>query len=127
MSEKSDVYSFGIVLLEIITNKLVIDQTRERPHIAEWVRYMLSIGDIESVMDPNLKGKYDSSSAWKVLELAMLCSKLSLAERPNMAQIVHELNEYLLYENSRREISQDVRSKNSSEVSTNTEMAPMAR
>ncbi|CAA0308877.1 unnamed protein product [Arabidopsis thaliana] len=127
LSEKSDVYSFGIVLLEIITNKLVIDQTRERPHIAEWVRYMLSIGDIESVMDPNLKGKYDSSSAWKVLELAMLCSKLSLAERPNMAQIVHELNECLLYENSRREISQDVRSKNSSEVSTNTEMAPMAR
>ncbi|CAF1839176.1 unnamed protein product [Brassica napus] len=111
LSEKSDVYSFGIVLLEIITNQLVIDQTREKPHIAEWVRFLLTSGDIESVMDPNLKGDYGSDSAWKVLELAMSCSRLSSAERPNMAQVVHELNECLMYEKSRRGNSQDVSSK----------------
>ncbi|XP_024015450.1 probable LRR receptor-like serine/threonine-protein kinase PAM74 isoform X2 [Eutrema salsugineum] len=127
LSEKSDVYSFGIVLLEVITNQLVIDQTRERPHIAEWVRYMLSTGDIESIMDPNLKGSYESSSAWKALELAMSCCIPSSAERPNMAQIVHELNECLMYENSKRGKSQDVSSKTPTEVSTSTQMAPMAR
>ncbi|CAA7029848.1 unnamed protein product [Microthlaspi erraticum] len=127
LSEKSDVYSFGIVLLEIITNQLVIDQTRERPHIAEWVRFVLSTGDIESILDPNLKGNYESSTAWKVLELAMSCSRPYSAERPNMAQIVHELNECLMYENSRRGKSQDVSSKSSNEVNTSTEMAPMPR
>uniref|UniRef100_A0A0D3BWV1 Protein kinase domain-containing protein n=3 Tax=Brassica oleracea var. oleracea TaxID=109376 RepID=A0A0D3BWV1_BRAOL len=111
LSEKSDVYSFGIVLLEIITNQLVIDQTRENPHIAEWVRFLLTSGDIESVMDPDLKGDYGSDSARKVLELAMSCSRLSSAERPNMAQVVHELNECLMYEKSRRGNSQDVSSK----------------
>lgn len=127
MSEKSDVYSFGIVLLEIITNQLVIDQTRERPHIAEWVRFVLSTGDIESIMDPNLKGNYESSTAWKVLELAMSCSRPYSAERPNMAQIVHELNECLRYENSRRGKSRDVSSKSSNELNTSSEMAPMPR
>ncbi|KAF3556742.1 hypothetical protein F2Q69_00014651 [Brassica cretica] len=58
-------------------------------------------------MDPNLKGDYGSDSAWKVLELAMSCSRLSSAERPNMAQVVHELNECLMYEKSRRGNSQD--------------------
>nr|VDD09428.1 unnamed protein product [Brassica oleracea] len=127
LSEKSDVYSFGIVLLEIITNQLVIDQTRENPHIAEWVRFLLTSGDIESVMDPDLKGDYGSDSAWKVLELAMSCSRLSSAERPNMAQVVHELNECLMYEKSRRGNSQDVSSKSSNEVNTSTTIAPIPR
>ncbi|ESQ30275.1 hypothetical protein EUTSA_v10011248mg [Eutrema salsugineum] len=58
LTEKSDVYSFGIVLLEIITNRSVIDQTREKPHIAEWVGLMLTKGDITSIMDPSLNGDY---------------------------------------------------------------------
>ncbi|XP_018462642.1 receptor-like protein kinase At3g21340 [Raphanus sativus] len=127
LSEKSDVYSFGIVLLEIITNQLVIDPTRERPHIGEWVKCMLSIGDIESIMDPNLKGSYDSSSAWKIVELAMSCTIPYSEKRPNMAQIVHELNECLIHENLKRGRTQDMRSKSYSEVSTATQMAPMAR
>ncbi|CAH8255335.1 unnamed protein product [Arabidopsis lyrata] len=47
LTEKSDVYSFGVVLLEIITNQPVIDQRREKPHIAEWVGKMLTKGDIK--------------------------------------------------------------------------------
>ncbi|KAJ0250749.1 LRR receptor-like serine/threonine-protein kinase [Hirschfeldia incana] len=101
LSEKSDVYSFGVVLLEIITNKPVIDQTREKPHIAEWVKFMLTRGDINNIMDPKLQGMYDSGSAWKALELAMTCVYPSSLDRPNMSHVVHELKECLISENKR--------------------------
>ncbi|CAH8336724.1 unnamed protein product [Eruca vesicaria subsp. sativa] len=111
LSEKSDVYSFGVVLLEIITNKPVIDQTREKPHIAEWVKFMLTRGDINNVMDPKLQGVYDSGSAWKALELAMTCVYPSSLERPNMSHVVHELKECLISENKRTRLKRHQRIK----------------
>ncbi|KAL1220939.1 putative LRR receptor-like serine/threonine-protein kinase [Cardamine amara subsp. amara] len=129
LTEKSDVYSFGIVLLEIITNRPVIDQSREKPHIAEWVGVMLTKGDIKSIMDPSLNGDYDSGSVWKTVELAMSCLNPSSARRPTMSQVVIELNECLAYENSRGGASGDMDSKSSIEVSLTfgTEMSPTAR
>ncbi|KAF3526177.1 hypothetical protein F2Q69_00047403, partial [Brassica cretica] len=73
LSEKSDVYSFRVVLLEIVTNQPVIDKTRERPHINEWVGFMLTKGDIRSIVDPKLMGDYDTNGAWKIVEVALGC------------------------------------------------------
>ncbi|CAN8277093.1 unnamed protein product [Cochlearia groenlandica] len=117
LTEKSDVYSFGIVLLEIITNQHVIDQSREKPHIAEWVGVMLTKGDIKSIMDPNLNEDYDSGSVWKAIELAMCCLNPTSTRRPNMSQVVIELNECLASENARGGASRDMDSKSSIEVS----------
>ncbi|EOA29445.1 hypothetical protein CARUB_v100250850mg, partial [Capsella rubella] len=129
LTEKSDVYSLGIVLLEIITNQPVIQQVREKPHIAEWVGLMLTKGDINSIMDPNLKGDYDSSSVWKALELAMSCVNPSSGGRPNMSQVISELKECLIYENSRKEGRSDIDSKSSIERSTSftADVTPDAR
>ncbi|XP_010462025.1 PREDICTED: probable LRR receptor-like serine/threonine-protein kinase At1g51820 [Camelina sativa] len=129
LTEKSDVYSFGIVLLEIITNRPVIDQSREKPHIAEWVGVMLTKGDINSIMDPSLNEDYDSGSVWKAVELAMTCLNPSSSRRPTMSQVVIELNECLASENSRGGASRDMDSKSSVEVSLtfDTELSPMAR
>lgn len=127
LSEKSDVYSFGIVLLEMITNQPVIDQTREESHIAQWARFELNRGDITKLMDPNLHEDYDSRSAWKALELAMSCTNPSSSRRPDMSQVVVELKECLVSENSRGYMNMG--SQSSVEVSVNfdTEMFPMAR
>lgn len=126
MSEKSDVYGFGVVLLEIITNKPVIDQTRDMPHIVEWVKFMLTRGDIRNIMDPKLQGVYDSGSAWKALELAMTCVKPSSLERPNMSHVVHELKECLISENKRtRDI--DTASTIDINLSFGTDVNPQAR
>ena len=73
LTEKSDVYSFGIVLLEIITGQPVIDQSRERSHIAQWVGFELNRGDITRIIDPNLHRDYESRSVWRALELGMSC------------------------------------------------------
>uniref|UniRef100_A0A0D3DYK1 Protein kinase domain-containing protein n=1 Tax=Brassica oleracea var. oleracea TaxID=109376 RepID=A0A0D3DYK1_BRAOL len=126
LSEKNDVYSFGVVLLEIITNKPVIDQTRQKPHIAEWVKFMLTRGDINNVMDPKLQGVYDSGSAWKALELAMTCVFPSSLERPNMSHVVHELKECLISENKR---TRDINATSSLDInlSFGSDVNPKAR
>ncbi|CAH8282408.1 unnamed protein product [Eruca vesicaria subsp. sativa] len=129
LTEKSDVYSLGIVLLEMITSQPVIQQTREKPHIGEWVGLMLTQGDIDNIMDPNLNGDYDSGSVWKALELAMSCVNPSSSGRPSMSQVVIELKECLVYENSRKGVKSDMDSKSSLELSTSftPDMTPEAR
>ncbi|CAN8311529.1 unnamed protein product [Cochlearia groenlandica] len=113
LTEKSDVYSFGVVLLEIITGQSAIEQTRLKSNIVEWVKSMISNGDIESIMDPNLHGEYDTGTSWKALELAMSCVHPSSIERPNMTRVAHELHECLnIYENLCKTRSQDGNSTN---------------
>ncbi|CAN6928854.1 unnamed protein product, partial [Brassica oleracea] len=120
LSEKSDVYSFRVVLLEIVTNQPVIDKTRERPHINEWVGFMLTKGDIRSIVDPKLMGDYDTNGVWKIVELALGCSGFSSGcvnpssnQRPTMAQVVMELNECVALEIARRQGSQEMYSMDS--------------
>ncbi|KFK43077.1 hypothetical protein AALP_AA1G076100 [Arabis alpina] len=127
LSEKSDVYSFGVVLLEMITNKPVINHTREKPHIAEWVKFMLTRGDISNIMDPKLQGVYDSGSAWKALELAMTCVNPSSLERPNMSHVVHELKDCLISENKRTGGGKDTTRSLDINLSFGTDTKPEAR
>ncbi|CAH8387102.1 unnamed protein product [Eruca vesicaria subsp. sativa] len=117
LAEMSDVYSFGIVLLEIITNQCVIDQTRAQSHITEWTAFMLNRGDITRIMDPNLHGEYNSRSVWRALELAMLCTNPSSDKRPSMSQVVVELKECLVTENSMTSKNHHVDSQSSLEMS----------
>jgi len=93
LSEKSDVYSFGIVLLEMITNQPVINQTSENLHIRQWAGFKIHQGDITKIMDPNLCNDYDSTSAWRALELAVSCADSSSSKRPSMSKVVNELQE----------------------------------
>ncbi|XP_024006200.1 probable LRR receptor-like serine/threonine-protein kinase At1g51860 isoform X2 [Eutrema salsugineum] len=129
LSEKSDVYSFGVVLLEIVTNQPVIDKTRERPHINEWVGFMLTKGDIRSIVDPKLMGDYDTNGAWKIVELALACVNPSSNRRPTMAHVVMELNECVALEISRRQGGEEMYSMASVDhsLSSASEFAPGAR
>ncbi|KAF2541870.1 hypothetical protein F2Q70_00035752 [Brassica cretica] len=129
LAEISDVYNFGIVLLEIITSQRVIDQTREKPHITEWMGFMLNRGDITRIMDPKLHGDFNSRSVWRAIELAMLCANPSSEKRPNMSQVVIELKECLASENTINSKNQDANSNSSFEMSMSfdTKAVPSAR
>ncbi|CAN8288258.1 unnamed protein product [Cochlearia groenlandica] len=129
LSEKSDVYSFGVVLLEIVTNQPVINKNRERPHINDWVSFMLTKGDIKNIVDPKLMGDYDTNGAWKIVEIALACVNPSSNRRPTMAHVVMELNECVALENARRQGSEEMYSMASIDhsVSSASEYAPGAR
>ncbi|KFK27501.1 hypothetical protein AALP_AA8G391000 [Arabis alpina] len=125
LGEKSDVYSFGIVLLEMITNQPVNNRNRRNSHITQWVGSALRGGDIAKIMDPKLNGDYDSRSAWRALELAVSCVDPTSVKRPTMSQVIIELKECIVSENSRRNMS----SLSSPEVSMafDSGMVPKAR
>ncbi|ANM70038.1 Leucine-rich repeat protein kinase family protein [Arabidopsis thaliana] len=123
LAAKSDVYSYGIVLLEMITNQPVIS---EKYHITEWVGSKLNRGDIIEIMDPNLGGVYDSNSAWRALELAMSCADPSSSKRPTMSQVINELKECLVCENSRMSKTRGMEYQEMN-ISLDTSVVPGAR
>ncbi|XP_048608152.1 probable LRR receptor-like serine/threonine-protein kinase At5g59680 [Brassica napus] len=126
LGEKSDVYSFGIVLLEMITNQPVISQTSENSHITKWVSSKLICGDIIEIMDPNLRKDYDSNSAWRAVELAMSCANPSYSKRPSMSQVINELKECIMCENSRLSNNQNLESQ-AINIGLDSSVVPKAR
>ncbi|KAF2581260.1 hypothetical protein F2Q68_00000812 [Brassica cretica] len=126
LTKESDVYSFGIVLLEMITNQPVINQTSEFLHITKWVGFKLNGSDIIEIMDPNLAKDYDSNSAWRALELAMLCADPSSSKRPSMSQVIQELKECIALEDSRVYNNQGLESQAMS-ISLDSSVGPMPR
>lgn len=130
LNEKSDVYSFGIVLLEIITSRPVLSKTHEKIHIAQWVSFMVENGDIKSIIDSRIKGKFDTNSVWKAVEIAIACVSSSSNKRPTMSQVVTELKECLATELARKKESHKTESKDSVEMMSlkfTTEMRPLPR
>ncbi|PSR96150.1 Leucine-rich repeat receptor-like protein kinase [Actinidia chinensis var. chinensis] len=95
LNEKSDVYSFGIVLLELITGQPAILKSHNSTHIVQWINPILARGEIESIIDPKLRGDFDINSVWKAVETAMACVPSSSIQRPTMSQVLVELKECL--------------------------------
>ena len=126
LTEKSDVYSFGIVLLKIITGRLVIERSHETTHISQWVRIMLDKGDIQNIVDPRLHGDFNANSAWKAIEIAMVCVSSTSTKRPPMSEVVVKLKECLTSELAERE---DESNYSVEMVNMNmiTELNPLAR
>ncbi|XP_057976106.1 probable LRR receptor-like serine/threonine-protein kinase At1g51880 [Malania oleifera] len=93
LTEKSDVYSFGVVLLELITGHPALLKGHENMHIVQWVNSVIGRGDIGSIVDPRVQGKFSVNSAWKALEIAMSCVPALSIQRSNMSHVVTELKE----------------------------------
>ncbi|XP_022714524.1 LRR receptor-like serine/threonine-protein kinase IOS1 [Durio zibethinus] len=133
LTKKSDVYSFGVVLLEIITGKpaVINAQTNNvRTHISKWVSSILSRGDIRSIVDQRLDGDFDVNSAWKAVEVAMLCVSHNSTRRPTMNEVVLELSQCLSAERARTTGEHGNKSKNPVDMMTmslSTEIGPVPR
>jgi serine/threonine protein kinase len=96
---KSDVYSFGVVLLELVTGKPAILREPVPVNIIQWVRQRLAQGNIEAIVDTRMRGCYDVNTVWKVADIALKCTALSSAQRPNMTDVVGQLRECIELEN----------------------------
>nr|XP_010923415.1 leucine-rich repeat receptor-like tyrosine-protein kinase PXC3 [Elaeis guineensis]XP_019706685.1 leucine-rich repeat receptor-like tyrosine-protein kinase PXC3 [Elaeis guineensis]XP_029120806.1 leucine-rich repeat receptor-like tyrosine-protein kinase PXC3 [Elaeis guineensis] len=92
-----NVYSFGVVLLEILTSRLPVDEAfGEGIDLVKWVHNASGRGEApEQIMDARLS---TVSFAWRkqmlaVLKVAMLCTENTPAKRPKMKKAVEMLLE----------------------------------
>ncbi|KAF0915204.1 hypothetical protein E2562_034161, partial [Oryza meyeriana var. granulata] len=95
----SDVFSFGVVLLEIVTGEPPILPTTG--HIVQRIKEKINMGNIETIADPRLHGEFDISSIWKIVDIALLCTKEASSERPTMSMVVAQLKDALALEQAR--------------------------
>nr|PNR35075.1 hypothetical protein PHYPA_022974 [Physcomitrium patens] len=85
LNEKSDVYSFGIVLLELLTSRMAVD---DEVNLLDWVMSKLLGKTMQDVVDPHARATCQNLNALeKTLKLALLCSKLNPSHRPSMYDV----------------------------------------
>ncbi|MCO5568109.1 hypothetical protein L7F22_021805 [Adiantum nelumboides] len=91
VSEKTDVYSFGVVLLELITGRRPIDNTRPKgeENLVVWARQLLEDeSSAEKLIDPKLERSYDYGQLKNMILAAVLCLRQSSQTRPRMSRIL---------------------------------------
>ncbi|PRQ44673.1 putative protein kinase RLK-Pelle-CrRLK1L-1 family [Rosa chinensis] len=93
LSVKSDVYSFGVVLCEILCARPAVIHTEEMSQInlAEWTTSCYENGELDQIIDPNLRGKIAAECLNKFAEIAISCINDNGNERPSMTDVVREL------------------------------------
>ncbi|XAR72077.1 Non-specific serine/threonine protein kinase [Bertholletia excelsa] len=93
---KSDVYSFGVVLLEIITGRRAIDNSRGtgEHNLVAWARPLFKDRRKFSQMaDPLLQGQYPARGLYQALAVAAMC----VQEQPNMRPLIADVVTALTY------------------------------
>ncbi|KAK8510705.1 hypothetical protein V6N13_024796 [Hibiscus sabdariffa] len=93
---KSDVYSFGVVLLEIITGRRAIDNSRSagEQNLVAWARPLFKDRKMFSQMaDPMLQGQYPPRGLFQALAVAAMC----VQEQPNMRPLIADVVTALTY------------------------------
>ncbi|XP_019192036.1 PREDICTED: protein kinase APK1A, chloroplastic-like [Ipomoea nil] len=96
LTTRSDVYSFGVVLLEMLTGRRAVDKNRPNgeQNLIEWAKpYLASKRRILRVMDPRIEGQYSLSGALRAALLAVKCLSIEPKYRPNMIEVVKELEQ----------------------------------
>lgn len=87
LTDKSDVYSFGVVLLELVTGMQPISHGK---NLVREVNLAYEAGMMLSIVDPRM-GSYPAESLEPLVRLAVSCCKDDTDARPNMSDVVREL------------------------------------
>jgi len=90
------VYSFGVVLLEILSGRRVVDKNRptKQQNLVEWAKpYISNKRKILRVLDGRLEGQYELDDVYKVATLSLRCLSIEAKSRPNMDEVVTNLEQ----------------------------------
>ncbi|KAL6527101.1 putative serine/threonine-protein kinase pbl7 [Orobanche gracilis] len=96
---KSDVYSFGVVLLEIITGRKAIDNSRAagEHNLVAWLSRARPLfkdrRKFSQMADPALQGQYPPRGLYQALAVAAMC----VQEQPNMRPLIADVVTALTY------------------------------
>ncbi|KAB2007073.1 hypothetical protein ES319_D10G002200v1 [Gossypium barbadense] len=96
VSKKTDVWCLGILILELLTGKLpenyVQPKYNSKANLGSWVKEKMSS---ESVFDDGLLGTKDDKrdEVMSVLKIGLKCCEEDLNKRPELKQVVQEIEQ----------------------------------
>lgn len=96
MTAKSDVYSFGVVLLELLTGRRVVDESKVvvEQHLVDWaLPYLCDKRKLFRIMDTKLEGQYPQKAAFAAATIISKCLNTEFKSRPQMSEVVASLEE----------------------------------
>eukprot|EP00249_Psilotum_nudum_P010496 c22574_g1_i2 orf=360-1742(-) len=93
LSTKNDVFSFGILLLEIMSGRNPIDLRYNPPNILDWALPLIKNGKALAICDSRLCPLRDASTFKLMAYIAARCVRNSSARRPNMSDVVRQLQQ----------------------------------
>lgn len=95
ITTKADVFSFGVVLMELLTGLMALDESRpeERQYLAAWFWNIKSDKEkLRAAIDPILDVNDDTfETFWTIAELAGHCTAREPSQRPDMGHAVNVL------------------------------------
>ncbi|XP_024464280.1 probable receptor-like protein kinase At1g49730 isoform X1 [Populus trichocarpa] len=93
LTEKSDIYSYGVVLLEIVTARRAIQESR---NLVEWSQiFMASDLRLPELVDPCIRDSFDMDQLQTIVTIVRWCTQREGRARPSIKQVLR-----LLYESS---------------------------
>ncbi|KAM7473806.1 hypothetical protein LguiB_021049 [Lonicera macranthoides] len=104
LTRKSDVYSFGVVLLEVLSGRRAVDLKRceeEQWGLAGWAKECIKKGELDQIIDPNLRWQILASSLTAFVKIADQCLHYRSKKRPTMAEVVASLESALALQERR--------------------------
>ncbi|XP_010521843.1 PREDICTED: protein kinase APK1A, chloroplastic-like isoform X2 [Tarenaya hassleriana] len=96
LTTKSDVYSFGVVLLEMLSGRRAVDKNRPagEHNLVEWAKpYLANKRKMFRVIDSRLQDQYSMEEVYKAATLALRCLSTEVKLRPNMKDVVSQLEQ----------------------------------
>ncbi|KAI3473242.1 hypothetical protein Pfo_030534 [Paulownia fortunei] len=93
---KSDVYSFGVVLLEIISGRKAVDNSKAggEHNLVVWARPLFKDKrKFSQIADPVLQGQYPARGLYQALAVAAMC----VQEQPNLRPMIADVVTALTY------------------------------
>ncbi|KAM7469390.1 hypothetical protein LguiA_007573 [Lonicera macranthoides] len=103
LTRKSDVYSFGVVLLEVLSGRRAVDLKRceEQWGLAGWAKECIKKGELDQIIDPNLRWQILPNSLTAFVKIADQCLHYRSKKRPTMAEVVASLESALALQERR--------------------------